>query len=165
MAMICAEGTYRAKVIEKELTEAKTGTPQVAITYEVTEGDHAGETIRDYAALSEKALPYTVAKMRACGWTGVDVSALESLGSKECQIVVATDVYNGESRLRVKFVNDLDRAAPSIGSMDAAKKKAMAAKLRGLIAGLDPSQARAAAQPQRSKPPVADTGTDDDIPF
>ena len=164
MGMISSEGTFRAKVIEKELREAKSGTPQVVITFEVVDGEHAGETIRDYAALSEKALPYTVAKMRACGWTGVDVSALESLGSKECQIVVATDVYNGESRMRVKFVNDLDRAAPSIGSMDAAKKKAMAAKLRGLIAGLDPSQAKV-AQPQRNKPPVADAADDSDIPF
>ena len=165
MGMICAEGTYRAKVIEKELTEAKTGTPQVAITYEVVDGEHAGETIRDYAALSEAALKYTVEKMRACGWQGVDVSNLETLGSKECQIVVKSEVYNGESRLRVRFVNDLTRTGSAIiGTMDDAKKRAMAAKLRGLIAGLDPSQAKV-AQPQRSKPPVADSGSDDEIPF
>ena len=168
MPMIDAEGKYRCKVTDKQLCESSKGTPQICLTFEVTEpGPQMGQHIMDFMALSEKALQYTVAKLRATGWQGVDLSQLETVGSRECQIVVQTDVYEGTERLRVRFVNDLDRQGPAVvGTMDTAKQKALAAKLRGMIAGLDPAQAR--AKPAAKPAPAGDEPpppTDDDLPF
>ena len=170
MPMITEAGTYRAKLLDKQLCEAKTGTSQIALSFEVVEGPHAGEHITDFASLTDKALKYTIEKLRATGWRGVDLTQLESAGSAECYIVVQSEEYQGQQRLRVRFVNALDRAGPAMpGSMDAAKQKALAAKLRGAIAGLDVSQVKASAKPQPA-PSRSDSNEppppgDEDLPF
>lgn len=167
------EGTFRAKVVGKDLCRSKAGAEQLALRFEVTQGDKAGAQITEFLSFSEKALKYTVEKMRACGWSGIDLADLETLGSAEVDIVVRTESDPGyEPRLRVKFINAANGGAVALKSaLGEAERRAFAAKMRGLIAGLDPKQAtarpaapqRPAAQPQRRpEPPPADDG---DIPF
>lgn len=174
--LLDTEGTFRAKVVGKDLCKSSSGKEQLALRFEVTAGDKAGCQITEFLSFSEAALKYTVKKMRTCGWTGVDLSDLETLGSAEVDIVVRMKEDPGyEPKLRVDFINEVGGGAIAVKSaLSDAERRGFAAKMRGLIAGLDPKQLQAqpsrpaaqqrpAAQPQRrpEPPPVAD----EDVPF
>lgn len=180
------KGRYRAKATEWQLGEASTGTPQIGVTFEVIEGDHKGDRISGYFALSDAAAEYTLEKVRNCGWTGSDITELDSetavgMGSKIVELVVepedqkkdgkpVIDEQTGEvkRRLRIQFVNRNGGLAMKSALTDD-KKKLLAARMRGKLAAIDAKAKRegnGAAPPASSgpkspePPPVAD-----DLPF
>ena len=51
-----AKGNYLLKVQTIEKDKSKAGNPMWVVTAEFVEGPHAGETLREYLALTEKAL-------------------------------------------------------------------------------------------------------------
>jgi hypothetical protein len=158
---ISKDGCYRAKVVSKDFNEAKTGTIQLVIGFEVTqEGDQKGNTITGFFPCTENSMSYTVEKMRALGWKGVDLDDLSTLGTEEADIVVKSESYNGESRLKVAFVNK--PGAVIVPPLDSDRRKAFAARMRSIVVGTDPSQAAAKAAPPEAKTP---TVSDEDLPF
>lgn len=167
MPIIDTEGTYRVKVVSKDFCKSSKGAEQLAIGYEVVEGPQAGHHLTDFLSFSDKALQYTEKKMRVLGWQGVDLADLSTLGSNEVEIVCATEVYEGVSRMKVKFVNAIGSGGAKIDALDDAAKKAFAARMRAKIVGLNAAQAKAPAAKQskpagREEPPPPDDG---DIPF
>jgi hypothetical protein len=175
--LLDSEGTFRAKLVGKEMCRSKGGAEQLALRFEVTAGDKAGAQITEFLSFSDAALKYTVEKMRTCGWSGADLADLETLGSTEVEIVVRMKQDPGyEPRMRVQFINSVGGGAVAVKSaLSDSEKRAFAAKMRAAILGLDPSRAsqHAAARPQaparppaqpqrRPEPPPVDDG---DVPF
>lgn len=74
--------------------------PQVAVGFENAAGDY----ITWYGSLSPAALPYTVERLRNCGWTGNDLTTIGSLVGKVADIKVGEETYNNETSLRVKGI-------------------------------------------------------------
>jgi hypothetical protein len=75
-----------------DLGEASTGAPQVAIEFEVVEGDQKGERITKYCFLTDAAAEYTLAALRICGWTGNDLAdGLPGLDKNVVEIVCAPE--------------------------------------------------------------------------
>jgi hypothetical protein len=168
--IIDTAGTYRAKLTSKEWCKSSKGAEQLALAFEVVDGAQVGNHITEFLSFSDAALQYTEKKMRTLGWTGVDLEDLSTLGSAEVDIVVQPEVWEGNERMRVKFIN----APGSIGTITPlgdGERKAFAARMRAKIVGLAPSQAKGAqakkpapakTQPQREEPPPP---IDADIPF
>ncbi len=157
MSQVNKEGTYRSKLISKDYSEAKTGTVQLVLGFEVTqEGEQKGNTITGFFPCTENSMGYTVEKMRALGWKGVDLDDLSTLGTEEADIVVKQETYNGETKLKVAFVNKI--GATVVSSLDADKRKAFAQRMRSIVVGMDTSKA---IQPSVSEPSVPDA----DLPF
>lgn len=171
---------YRAKAVAWSLGEASTGTPQVGVEFEVQDGDHKGERISGYFALSDAAAEYTLEKLRNCGWTGSDIGELEdkeasaSMASKQVELVcepedvkkdgqlLTNDDGSARLRLRIQFVNRAGGLAMK-KSLSDDSRRALAAKMRAKLAALD---ARNGGPPaQTAKTPVANGGAVDDIPF
>lgn len=96
-------GRHRARAREGSLTQAKTGTPQVYVGFELL--DMPGRSISWYGYLSEKAEERTIEALRTAGWTGDDISRLDGLGDSEVELVVEWEEYEGKLRARVKFIN------------------------------------------------------------
>jgi hypothetical protein len=120
------EATYRAMAQPgAHLSETKNGKPFVAVTFRVTKGEMAGETIDWQGWLStEKAETRTMASLRYCGWKG---DSLDDIGEldQEVEIVVEHEVGNdGKTRAKVAWVN-----GPRPG-MAVDKAKALADRLR-----------------------------------
>lgn len=122
-------GTFKARVIDVELGYTDSGNEQVALLFET----QTGETISWYGTFTEKATPYTIKDLRACGWTGNDLATLgvEDLAS-DVEIVVEEDMYNGKSRLKVKWINGANRLNVK-NRMTPAQKAAFGVKLKGAI--------------------------------
>jgi hypothetical protein len=173
MPVIDQAGSYRAKVIGKDLCYTSTGKEQVAVGFEVTdEGPQHGRHITWYGFFTEAAMGYTFEKMRTLGWTGSDVSDLSGIGeSGEVEIVCSEETYNSKTLIKVQFINALGSAGMGIkNTMDAAGKKAFAEKMKSFVLGWDPSASRKntttnqvkTSSRQREEPPPP---TDADIPF
>jgi hypothetical protein len=65
-------GEYRARIIRGELFNAKTGTPGYKLTFEVTEGEHAGRRFWHDLWLTPAALPMTKRDAAKLGVTSLD---------------------------------------------------------------------------------------------
>jgi hypothetical protein len=62
-------GVYAARVLRGEVTRTKAGSDGYRMTYEITDGPHAGRTLIKTWAFTAKALPYTKRDLAAFGLT------------------------------------------------------------------------------------------------
>jgi hypothetical protein len=126
-------GRYDAKAIEAQLAQAGTGTPQVAVLFEIEDG----RTITWFGFLTEKSFPYTLKALRILGFKGGDISKVESQELGEASITVKHDTYEGETRAKVEWVNEPGSSGPALTPLEnkSAFAKAMAKKIAALEAG------------------------------
>lgn len=160
-----SKGEFGAEVLGGTLTTAQgTGTEQVAVQFRIWEGPDEGSTISEYLALTDAALPYSIEKLRTCGWTGDDISDLSMIAGTRVRLKIIHEEYNGRSKARVKFIN----AWREPKKLEAEAQRGIADRLRSKIAALDAAAGRAVASssngggpPGEDPPPPGD----DDIPF
>jgi hypothetical protein len=149
MGKIATTGYHNGcRITSADLVPAKDASkaPQVAVGFENAAGDY----ITYYGSLSDRALPYTVERLRNCGWEGDDLSTIGSIVGNVADIKVVEDEYNGNVSLKVGSIYKPKNRKPT----DAATVKAIAAQYMGRIAAL---------AADRAEPPPP---TDDDlIPF
>jgi len=98
-------GTYRARAVEGALGFTGEGAPQVAVAFVILGGDCDGEQLTWYGYFTEKTEKRTLESLRVCGWKGDDLSDLAGLSDEEVSIVVKEDVYQGETRMKIAWVN------------------------------------------------------------
>ena len=156
-----SEGTYRARAAELDFGFAGTGTEQIAVRFLTTEG----ESITWYGYFTDKAAQYAIQALRACGWKGDDLFELtvEDLPD-EVELVVQEDEYDGQTRMRVAFINALGSGSVALKErMDDAQRRKFAARMKGLCMKVKPSASPSPA-PTPAEPADA-FGDDDDIPF
>ncbi len=112
------DGKYMARGRTLTLGEAKTGTPQVAVGFEILDG---GGHISWHGFLSAAAEQRTIEAIQGMGWEGNDITELPALMdagklSRVVEIVVVNEEYNGKVRPKIKFVNAVGgRMAPLKG--------------------------------------------------
>lgn len=139
---ILPEGKYKARAIEGGLGESKNGNAQAAVLFRITGGDRDGDTITWYGSFSKNKgegtktpLQRTVETLRACGWSGDDISDLSSIAESneiDVGLVVEHSEWEGKMQAKVKWVNrggGLGLTTP----MKPDSAKAFAAKMRGEI--------------------------------
>lgn len=130
-------GRYKAVAQEAELGESGNGTEQVWVLFRITEpGEHEGDEISWYGYFkSDASIRIALGGLRAAGWTGNDISDLSSLcpSETECSLVIKHETYEGETRARVAFVNELGRGGGQANPMDEGKKKKFAATLNARL--------------------------------
>lgn len=106
-------GTYRARGVAgaTQFGVAKTGTEQIGVTFTLLDNDDQPtlETITWVGFFSEAAMPRTLEALKTCGW---DIDATGYAGEPDVatnivEIVVIAEEYEGESRIRVKWVNPI----------------------------------------------------------
>lgn len=167
MMSVIGIGRHDVQVISHVLGRSGTGTPHIAVLFEDVNGDR----ITWYGYLTDKALERTIESLQILGWDpaehGGDLSSLNGtdlLAGAECEVVVEAESYEGETRMKVRWVNQ--RGGGGLGApMDASEAATFASQLRGKIMG--------AAKPMPSKEPgpaKAPAGSveddpDDDLPF
>lgn len=150
------------------LDETQGGTPFIRIPCIVTEEcDQKGKEIVWRGYLSEKAKPRTVESLiRAFDWDG-DWDDLDSFAGIEVIIVTEEEEYNGETRIKAKWLNSLtNKAKQEVADRLLARMKAEDAG-HSTSVPKTPSKAEAAkAKAMSSKAtPKDEELEDDDIPF
>jgi hypothetical protein len=150
-----AEGAHRAKVVEADFGVSPKGIKQIGAVFEVRRGPFEGQRLSWWGYFNTKEnAERAVRVMKSCGWDGRTLGAMTR---NEVEIVVRHEVYEGKTRARVAFVNEVRGLSMKQRLADGDKadlqaKLAGFAKELGLADGVDePSDDAAVA--------------DDGIPF
>ncbi len=125
-------GNYTAKAMQWDLGSTKDGKEQIAVQFEITEGEFAGHCLTWYGYFTEKTTARTLESLRYCGWSNDDISQMEGMGDYLVQIVVEAEMYEGKMRDRIRWVNRLGGGGPIKleKPMDMGQKRMFAAKMR-----------------------------------
>jgi len=136
----------RARAVEAQLTEAKTGTPGIQIVFAVSDGDHKGQRVRWTGWMTDKTLDRTLESLEHCGWAGDDLGEfgdreLHGLDKKEVELVIEMEDYQGsdekyvgKSFPRVQWVNRAGGASLRVEqAMTKEKASAFGDKMRALV--------------------------------
>jgi hypothetical protein len=140
------KGTHRARAIAAVLTEtANSGRELVFVKFGLVE--NMNDTIawqsyfgdnkdRGGKTLTER----TIDALRVCGWKGDDLMDLSSVTANEVEIVVQEEEYQGETRLKVRYVQEVGTAAKFMPEPMAPTNAArLAARIKPRIRGEKPS--------------------------
>ena len=99
-------GLHEAEVLDHAFFEAGTGTVQLGIVFQTSEG-----IITAYLPFTDAAAEYSLKKVAAIGYTGAleDLNNGEAMVGMKCKITVEHEEdLNGELREKVAWINPLD---------------------------------------------------------
>jgi len=122
-------GTYRARAVagKEQYGQTKNGTDQVVLEMDLPD---LGQTVSVFLYFSDAAAPHSIKRLRLAGWTGDDLSNLEGLGSRECDVVVKYEDYKGEQKMKVEIMSGGTVVLEN--KLDDKSKKAFGAKFKAL---------------------------------
>lgn len=124
------QGTHRARAREWALGHSSNGNEQVAVLFEITQGEHQGRTITWFGFFTDKTAERTLDSLRHCGWDGDDFVNLTGLDANEVELVIAEEEYQGKFHDRVQWVNR--PASLSLkAQMNSAQMAEFAQRMRG----------------------------------
>lgn len=184
--MALVAGKFRAKGASGGLGYTSGDQPQVAVELHILDPDYAGETITWFGYFTDKTQERTFETLRLLGWKGDDLSDLTGITDNEVSVVIEEDEYQGDVRLKVKWINKVGGLALKT-PMTPEQAKAFAIQMKGNAlasrggnaapAARTPAQGRSQPQPQRQTPQQRKTtrqeppddynggGGNGDIPF
>jgi hypothetical protein len=143
-------GTYKARAAQFQLGAAPNGSERAEVVFEITEGEHEGQTIRWDGYFSEKTAKRTIESLQHCGWTGDDLSAIrvEDMPN-EVEIVVELEAgqgdYAGKEFPKVRWVNRLGGGRLNVqNALDPARARAFGERMKGLVAATRGDKGQAA---------------------
>lgn len=161
----------KGKAVEWTLGSSGNDNEQIGIRFEVVD---LPEGCPDtwYGTFTDKAKPFTVKTMQACGWNGQWTDPLVGLDANEVELVFMPEEYEGSMYWKLKYVNPTGGGAGIAmkAPMSDEQKRAFFARMKSGA----PAPARApAAPPSRGgggrDPRPEDFGItpakDDDLPF
>jgi hypothetical protein len=158
-------GRHAVRVVSHILGRSSTGTPHIAVLFEDVNGDR----ITWYGYLSDAAMERTITSLRVLGWDPLKddgridrLNGTETLVGAEAEVVVEAETYNGESRMKVKWVNEPGGGGLGDG-MASEDANAFATSIRAKI--LAAPKPKANSQPGPAKVPAAVAPEDDGLPF
>lgn len=139
---IIEPGKYLAKCIDHPDSirwgRAKSGAEQIALTFAFIDGDGqpGASTIEWVGGFgTDQSAEITIKALRACGWSGDDLLDLRGINEETVELDIAWDEYQGERRLRIKWIN-----RPGSGRLqfrdllDERAKQSLAARMRKIAA-------------------------------
>ena len=167
-------GFYKGRAIAGSAQYAlneKNGNESVALDLDLGE---VGQ-FTTFLHFTEAATPYSVERLRACGWKGDDLTNLAGVDANEITVQVKYEVWDGKERMKVDIATGGGRIKLE-NQMNEHQKRAFAARMRGALkatAGAPTAQAarpaqaaaRPAQRPGRDLENSDGPPPDDDIPF
>lgn len=115
-------GKFPAVVTEPQsgwlTTRGEKETPAIRIPLKISSGPHQGKKAVWFGYLTDKSVEFTIrALAKTFGFDG-DLEALQKGVSNftgiECQVVAEFEEWEGEKRLRIKYLNPVSTAAPAL---------------------------------------------------
>lgn len=148
--MTLSKGTYRARGITGALGFTNNGNPQVAVRLQITDQAHSGETITWYGYFTDNTTERTLDSLRILGWAADELSDLTGIDANEVEIVVDEEEYNGQQKLRVRWINEI--RGPLVAPMTADQLRVFSAKMKGAAVA---AKRRATAKPGQTQTPAS----------
>ena len=144
------QGTFKARASTMRYTTSSSkGTPGVEVVFNLTDGPDKGSNITWTGWMTDGTRVRTAESLEACGFDGESDATITK---NEVYLVIEHEEYEGKTRARVQWVNDMARG-PGSTPMDPAKAADVKADLRGLI--MAKKQASAGTAPATTAAPAA----------
>lgn len=108
-------------------------------------------------SFSDGAAPYSIDKLRACGWTGNDVTKLDGIDANEVDVNIKYEIFENKEQMKVDIYagGGIKVDTP----MDDKQKRSFGARVAALLKGSGKNG------PAPKAAPKSDDGDDDAIPF
>jgi hypothetical protein len=152
-----ANGTYRATAESADLSFTATGKEMITVRFRL----ETGASLWWRGFFTDKTTERTFESLRACGWTGNDISSVAFPPDNSVEVVVENEEYQGKVHPKIQWVNAI-RGASIQNAMDPLQAKSFAARMKGALVAFDQKN-KAAAPPTETKAPAA--APNGDIPF
>jgi hypothetical protein len=102
-------GTFLADPISHAWGTTKNDGDQIAVMFEIVDGEYAGFQITWYGFFTDKTAARTLEALRYCGWGGDDLSRLQQdgFGTSRVSIVIEEERSDKDGQMypRVRWVN------------------------------------------------------------
>lgn len=156
------KGTYVGRACAWELTSSKnTKTEEMLVKFSLEDGSY----VYWDGWLTGRAWQRTVEALKACGWDGVSIEEMEGMGTKEVELVLEEEEYEGTVRTKVKWVNAIGGGQMRVARpMEGDERRRFLAKMQARLGHTGPAK-KASAPPQQRKQAPSKPPADDDIPF
>lgn len=137
----------------------KTGTDQVLVNFEITQGEQAGQRAPWFGFFTDKTTKRTLQSLRAIGFKGDDLAAIVSqdLGY-EVDITIEHNTYEGKTSHRVGFVGG-GGGASLANQMDPKARTRFSAQMKRFLGDAPEVSGKPADRQSPAAPPA------DDMPF
>jgi hypothetical protein len=170
-----AQGKYRARAVGGDFGKTpNTGTDFVKVTFVIADGPHKSEHVAWNGWFGPNSTERTIESLKSCGCTfpGNDITNLAGIDSKDVEIVVEHEAFEGRdgkaaTAVKVSWVNALAGGINPEAKMDAGAKASFAQKMKGALLMMNKG-----APLNNGSPSTATTGAapsagaaGDDIPF
>jgi len=123
-------GTYKAKAVAADVGYTSNGKEQIAVDFEIMEGEESGQRITWYGYFTDKAQKRTMDSLATAGI--VDLANLDAVAENKTlpavDIVVEHEEYEGKIHAKVKWINSGRSVLKK--PMDAAQKADFAARMK-----------------------------------
>lgn len=173
MSLPLVKATYLAHAASCFFGRASTDTIQIGAHMTIDDGEFAGGGIAWIGFFTDATSDRTIESLRHMGWVGDDLSELDNLDADGCsrllpkqvELVCEPELYDGTTRLKVRWVNAASAGRLTFKSqLSAGDLKAFAAQMRGQIR--NGARVKSPAQPaaQRQTHSASKHG-DDDLPY
>lgn len=165
-------GRYQGRAVagSEQYGETSNRNDQIVLELQLPE---IGQNVSTFLVFSEKATPYSIRKLRACGWTGSDLSKLDGIDRNVVAVEVKYEMYNGEEKMKVDIQTGGSVVLES--AHDDKKKRAFAAKHADFAKSIPvvtqtpsasaPARPRTGGGAQPLPPSEYGDASNDDIPF
>lgn len=152
--MTLAPGHYKARAVEGDFGVAGTGTKQIAVLFEITDGEAHGERVTWYGYFTQATAERTIESLRHCGCTFPNdaIDNLDGLTANEVGLVVEQEADDDGTRTRVRWVNRLSSGIALGSRLDAAAKRSFADEMRGFVMASRAKNGTAAPTPPPAQP-------------
>lgn len=124
-------GFYKGRALAgSEQYAEKNGTEQIAIDVEVPS---LARCFTVFLYFTDAAAPIAIEKLRACGWTGDDVTKLVGVDTNEIDVSIKYETYQGKERMKVDIATGGGGRIKLQNQMDDRAKRAFGARMLALI--------------------------------
>jgi hypothetical protein len=157
MTQRVSAGTYRGRAIAgtEQYGTTSNGNDQIVLDLDLID---LGEKVSTFLVFSDKSAPYSLERLRACGWKGDDLSNLSGIDANEVNVEVKYEMYQGDEKMKVQILTGggvvLKDKLDDKGRRAFAARYAKLAKATPTVSSVSPQSPRQAAS----------AGNDADVP-
>lgn len=122
MANKLTAGVYKGRAMPEtvKLGTTEKGHPQIGFMMQISKGAGHRDIVPMYLVFSDGpkgSAKYSLERLRALGWEGTDLRALQTIGRNYVDVRVDYEVFEGDEKLRVEIVTGLRMDRPMNASM------------------------------------------------
>lgn len=136
------DGRFRGRctgVVDYTVGYSSGGVEQVGLVFAIVEGEHTGRRFQKYWTVDNpQAIERLKRSLESCGWDGEDLNELKGIDSRDVELVVEVEEYDGKRRSRLAFVNGLVQATmktPMVGEQRTSFLKSLTEAMKSAPGG------------------------------